>query len=81
MISLKEFLDLDEATSTDDVYQEHMKVMKALAGGQSSADLQKLERTVKTSKDRFLMKKFNEFKKAHLKARQQGQFFTRALGK
>ena len=46
MISLKEFLDLDEATSTDDVYQEHMKVMKALAGGQSSADLQKLERTV-----------------------------------
>ena len=65
MISLKEFLDLDEATSTDDVYQEHMKVMKALAGGQSSADLQKLERTVKLSKDRFLMKKFNEFKKAH----------------
>ena len=83
MISLKEFLDLDEATSTlvDNVYQEHMKVMKALAGGQSSADLQKLERTVKASRDRFLMKKFNEFKKAHLKARQQGQFFTRALGK
>ena len=81
MISLKEFIDLEEGKSTADVYQDHMKVMRTLAGGQSSADLQKLERTVKASRDRFLIKKFNEFKKAHLKARQQGQFFTRALGR
>ena len=60
MISLKEFIDLEEVKSTDDVYQDHMKVMRTLAGGQSSADLQKLERTVKASRDRFLIKKFNE---------------------
>ena len=80
MISLKEFIDLEEVKSTDDVYQDHMKVMRKLTGGQSSAHLQKLERTVKASRDRFLIKKINEFKNAHLQARQQGQFFTRALG-
>jgi len=77
-ISLKEFMDLEEA-STSDVYQDHMKVMKDLAGGMSSANLAKLERTVKGTRNSFLIKKFNEFKKAHLKARQQGQFFTRAI--
>jgi len=81
MISLKDFINLEEAISSDTVYQEHMKVMKALAGGQSAADLQKLERTVKGTRNSFLIKKFNEFKKAHLKARQQGQYFTRALGR
>ncbi len=77
-ISLKEFMDLKEA-STSNVYQDHMKVMKDLAGGMSSANLAKLERTVKASKNSFLIKRFNDFKKAHLKAKQQGQFFTRAI--
>jgi len=77
-ISLKEFMDLEEA-STSNVYQDHMKVMKDLAGGMSSANLAKLERTVKASKNSFLIKRFNDFKKAHLKAKQQGQFFTRAI--
>ena len=53
--------------------------MKDLAGGMSSANLAKLERTVKASKNSFLIKRFNDFKKAHLKAKQQGQFFTRAI--
>jgi|TARA_B100000035_G_C20582780_1_gene371811 hypothetical protein len=77
-ISLKEFMDLEES-SAGDVYQDHMKVMKDLAGGMSSANLAKLERTVKASKNSFLIKRFNDFKKAHLKAKQQGQFFTRAI--
>ena len=50
-ISLKEFMDLEES-SAGDVYQDHMKVMKDLAGGMSSANLAKLERTVKASKNR-----------------------------
>ena len=77
-ISLKEFMDLEES-SAGDVYQDHMKVMKDLAGGMSTANLAKLERTVKASKNSFLIKRFNDFKKAHLKAKQQGQFFTRAI--
>ena len=54
-ISLKEFMDLEES-SAGDVYQDHMKVMKDLAGGMSSANLAKLERTVKASKNSFLIK-------------------------
>tara|TARA_A100001391_G_C4957836_1_gene249024 strand:- start:444 stop:692 length:249 start_codon:yes stop_codon:yes gene_type:complete len=78
MISLKEFLDLEEA-SVSDVYQDHLKVMKDLAGGNSTKNLEALERTVNKSKSPLLKRKFKEFKKAHLKAKQAGQFFTRAI--
>jgi len=40
-MKLKDFIDLEEAVDMSDVFTSHMKVMKDMSGGMSTANFEK----------------------------------------
>ena len=58
-MKLKDFIDLEEAVDMSDVFTSHMKVMKDISGGMSTANFEKLERMIKRSSNTSVKK--NDF--------------------
>jgi len=81
MIKLKKLLERNSVKieKLDDTFTAHMKVIKSGHGGQAEADFHKLERAVSKTKDRLIIRKFQEFKKARKKAGYAGSILTRAI--